>query len=71
MSIPQALVDSLVNGPSIVAAVDWHDRCESTNALAVAAAARGVGEGLLVLADEQTAGRGRHGRTWSAPAGTS
>lgn len=71
MSIPQPLVDSLVDGPSIVSAVEWHDRCESTNALAVAAAARGAGEGLLVLADEQTAGRGRHGRTWAAPPGSS
>ena len=25
--------------------------------------------GTLVLADEQTAGRGRHGRTWASPAG--
>ena len=71
MSIPQALVNSLVDGPSIVSAVEWHDRCESTNSLAVAGATRGAGEGLLVLADEQTAGRGRHGRTWSAPPGTS
>ncbi len=71
MRIPQALVDSLVDGPSIVTAVDWHDRCASTNALAVEAAAAGASEGLLIVADEQTAGRGRHGRAWSAPGGTS
>jgi BirA family transcriptional regulator, biotin operon repressor / biotin---[acetyl-CoA-carboxylase] ligase len=71
MQVPQPLVDSLVDGPSIVTSVQWHDRCESTNALAAEAAATGAAEGLLVLADEQTAGRGRHGRTWSAPPGSS
>src|SRR5262245_43654176 len=29
----------------------------------------GAAEGLVVAADEQTAGRGRLGRTWVAPAG--
>ena len=71
MSIPQALVATLVDGPSVVTSVQWLDRCESTNALALAQAAEGAAEGLLVLADEQTAGRGRHGRAWSAPAGSS
>ena len=71
MSIPPALVASLVDGPSIVTAVEWRDRCSSTNAVALEAAADGAAQGLLVLADEQTAGRGRHGRTWSAPAGSS
>jgi BirA family biotin operon repressor/biotin-[acetyl-CoA-carboxylase] ligase len=41
----------------------------STNDLARAAAARGAAEGLLVVADEQEAGRGRRGRIWAAPAG--
>lgn len=68
---PTPLVASLVDGPSIVTRVDWHDRCTSTNAIAAAAAETGAREGLLVLADEQTVGRGRHGRNWSAPPGTS
>jgi BirA family transcriptional regulator, biotin operon repressor / biotin---[acetyl-CoA-carboxylase] ligase len=33
-------------------------------------AAEGADEGLIVVADEQTAGRGRAGRTWSAPPGS-
>jgi BirA family biotin operon repressor/biotin-[acetyl-CoA-carboxylase] ligase len=33
-------------------------------------AAAGAPSGLLVLADEQTAGRGRQGRTWHSPAGS-
>lgn len=71
MSIPDALERSLVDGPSIVTSVQWHDRCDSTNGEALTAAAEGASEGLLVLADEQTAGRGRRGRTWVAPAGSS
>ena len=44
-------------------------RTSSTNALARELAAQGAPHGTLVTADEQTAGRGRQGRTWSAPAG--
>jgi len=43
----------------------------STNDLARALAAQGAPAGTLVLAEEQTAGRGRLGRTWLAPRGTS
>ncbi|HEX2773532.1 MAG TPA: biotin--[acetyl-CoA-carboxylase] ligase [Micromonosporaceae bacterium] len=39
----------------------------STNADAVAAAISGEPEGLVVVADQQTAGRGRLGRTWISP----
>jgi BirA family biotin operon repressor/biotin-[acetyl-CoA-carboxylase] ligase len=42
---------------------------DSTNERARALAARGAPHGTLVTANEQTAGRGRQGRTWSAPAG--
>lgn len=41
----------------------------STNDRARAAAAAGAPHGTLVTADRQTAGRGRQGRSWSAPAG--
>ena len=40
---------------------------DSTNARARALAERGAMHGTLVTAAEQSAGRGRHGRTWSAP----
>src|SRR5512140_2750495 len=42
---------------------------DSTNAVARELAAAGAPHGTVVTADEQTAGRGRQGRTWSAPAG--
>jgi len=42
----------------------------STNDVAKDLAARGAPEGTVVVADEQTAGRGRMGRRWLAPPGT-
>lgn len=68
---PPQLVDSLLNGPSRIAGFDWHPVTTSTNALAVAAAARGVPEWHVVAADVQTTGRARAGRTWTAPPGSS
>lgn len=49
--------------------IETYARVRSTNDLARAAAEAGVPEGLLVVADEQEAGRGRRGRVWQAPAG--
>lgn len=68
---PSALVRSLVEGPSPVAGVEWHDEVASTQLRAQEVARDGVPEIHVVLADVQTAGRGRLGRTWHAPAGTS
>jgi BirA family biotin operon repressor/biotin-[acetyl-CoA-carboxylase] ligase len=42
---------------------------DSTNERARELAARGAPHGTLVTASEQTAGRGRQGRTWTAPPG--
>lgn len=41
------------------------DTVDSTNTRALAAA----GDGVVIVAEEQTAGRGRRGRTWHSPAG--
>lgn len=46
-------------------------RTSSTNDRARELAIAGAPHGTLVSADEQTAGRGRDGRRWSAPAGSS
>lgn len=43
------------------------DTIDSTNTEATNQARRGAGEGLCVVARQQTAGRGRHGRTWFSP----
>ena len=44
-------------------------QADSTNLRARELAAAGAPHGTVVTADEQTAGRGRQGRTWVAPAG--
>jgi BirA family transcriptional regulator, biotin operon repressor / biotin---[acetyl-CoA-carboxylase] ligase len=43
----------------------------STNDRAAELAGNGAAQGTLVLADAQTRGRGRRGRSWSAPSGAS
>lgn len=44
------------------------DVTDSTNARAGAAGDAGASEGLVVIADQQTAGKGRLGRSWVSPA---
>jgi BirA family transcriptional regulator, biotin operon repressor / biotin---[acetyl-CoA-carboxylase] ligase len=68
---PAELVRSLVEGPSAVSAIEWHDELDSTNRRALQLAADGVAEIHVVAADYQSAGRGRQGRHWQAPPGTS
>ena len=45
------------------------DSVSSTNDVARELALAGASEGLCVIAREQTAGRGRQGRSWSSPPG--
>src|SRR5437763_902056 len=42
------------------------DQLDSTNNLAATFGADTANDGLVILADEQTAGRGQHGRSWTA-----
>jgi BirA family biotin operon repressor/biotin-[acetyl-CoA-carboxylase] ligase len=49
--------------------VEYHAEIGSTNDRARAALHEPGGDGLAVVADLQTAGRGRRGRTWASPAG--
>jgi BirA family biotin operon repressor/biotin-[acetyl-CoA-carboxylase] ligase len=44
---------------------------DSTNRWLLDEARRGAPEGVVAVADHQTAGRGRLGRTWEAPSGAS
>ena len=46
------------------------DEVSSTNDVALAAARQADADGLVVLAERQRAGRGRHGRQWVSPAGS-
>ena len=45
------------------------DECKSTNDVAAQHASTGAPHGYTILAEEQTAGRGRQGRTWVSPRG--
>lgn len=51
--------------------VRWFDSLDSTNRYLLDEARRGAPEGLVAVADFQTAGRGRRGREWKAPPGAS
>jgi BirA family biotin operon repressor/biotin-[acetyl-CoA-carboxylase] ligase len=44
-----------------------YERLDSTNRLAASLADDPAHDGLAILADEQTAGRGQHGRRWQCP----
>ena len=50
-------------------AVEFHERIGSTNDRARTALREPGGDGLAVVADEQTEGRGRRGRAWLSPPG--
>lgn len=68
-----------VQGPFATSAVEgtrftdvrWVPETGSTNRDLLSEAAAGAPEGLVLVADHQTAGRGRLDRTWSAPPGAS
>jgi BirA family biotin operon repressor/biotin-[acetyl-CoA-carboxylase] ligase len=49
------------------AEVRWFEALDSTNRYLLNEARRGAPEGLVVVADHQSAGRGRLGRRWEAP----
>ncbi|MEW6273286.1 MAG: biotin--[acetyl-CoA-carboxylase] ligase [Thermodesulfobacteriota bacterium] len=50
------------------ASIVHRDAVDSTNRLAAELARGGAPEGTVVIAEQQTAGRGRLGRTWASPA---
>lgn len=50
--------------------VHWFERVDSTNRYLLQRASEGAAAGEVAVADEQTAGRGRLGRSWVAPPGS-
>src|SRR5215207_4886252 len=64
----------MINGGGGNALVSWQVRrvaeTGSTNADVVTLATAGAAEGTVLVADYQSAGRGRLGRSWQAPPGT-
>ena len=51
--------------------IERHGTVSSTMEIAARHATRGAPAGLVIVAEEQTTGRGRLGRVWLAPSGTS
>ena len=49
--------------------IEHHAEVASTNDIAIARGKAGAAEGTLIIAEHQTAGRGRYGRRWDAPSG--
>jgi BirA family biotin operon repressor/biotin-[acetyl-CoA-carboxylase] ligase len=63
------VTDAGVAAPPAIRRQERFARVASTNDVVRAWLAAGEPEICLALADEQTAGRGRNGRTWTAPSG--
>jgi BirA family biotin operon repressor/biotin-[acetyl-CoA-carboxylase] ligase len=63
----RALQRALVTPDGLWTRLDLRAETASTNADAIRAARDGAAEGLVVVAEQQTAGRGRLGRSWTSP----
>ena len=66
MAFDLAAVRSRMPGPRI----EWRDVIGSTMTEAARLAAQGAPSGTVVGAEEQTAGQGRHGRSWHSERGS-
>ena len=62
-----SLMDTQWAGRNIV----YYDSVDSTNLRIKQMGDEGAPEGTLAVADKQTAGRGRRGRSWDSPSGSS
>ncbi|WP_160154571.1 bifunctional biotin--[acetyl-CoA-carboxylase] ligase/biotin operon repressor BirA [Microbulbifer sp. ALW1] len=51
----------------LLSQIQIFDQVDSTNARLLSALDAGSGHGLVMLAEQQTAGRGRRGRSWESP----
>ena len=64
-------LDSLIKTQWAGRNILYYDVTDSTNLRVKQAGDEGAPHGTLAVADRQTAGRGRRGRTWISPAGSS
>ena len=72
-SLPRELADALGDAGTRLGRlgrrIEYYSTIGSTNDIASARAASGDHEGAVFVADAQTSGRGRRGRTWFSPPG--
>lgn len=67
--VARAIARVAARAGSFGAHICWLESTTSTNDLAAHLAESGAAEGTTVVAEQQTAGRGRHGRVWFSPSG--
>lgn len=65
-----ATLTAALTAMPLITAVHVFPSLDSTNSEASRQAERGASHGTLIVADEQTAGRGRAGRPWLTPPGS-
>ncbi len=63
-------MESRLDADGICQKIEYHDVIDSTNIRAKQLAETGEPEGTLVVADQQSSGKGRRGRSWSSEWGT-
>ncbi len=63
-------IKSRLEETSLVKEVLFFDSIDSTNTECSRRAALGAESGLLIVSDNQTAGKGRRGRSWTSPSGS-
>jgi BirA family biotin operon repressor/biotin-[acetyl-CoA-carboxylase] ligase len=64
-----SLLQNAVEGQLIGSRIEVLAQASSTNDEVLQRARQEAGEGLVIFANEQTAGRGQHGNKWESPAG--
>jgi BirA family transcriptional regulator, biotin operon repressor / biotin---[acetyl-CoA-carboxylase] ligase len=69
VDVARAIARVASRAGSFGARICWLASTTSTNDVGVRLAESGAAEGTTVVADMQTAGRGRHGRIWFSPPG--
>jgi BirA family biotin operon repressor/biotin-[acetyl-CoA-carboxylase] ligase len=69
MQFDAKALQSRLTGRRIGCRLHYEETVDSTNRVAMELARRGAPEGTIVLADRQTAGRGRLQRNWQSPPG--
>ena len=69
--LSESEIRSYLKTDSIGRKLAVYTECDSTNIRVSQAAGEGAPEGMVAVADRQTAGKGRRGRSWQSPSGVS